>query len=128
MRAAGQETLDNKACTRYDADEAEATRLFAALDRDGNLTGSAGAFEGTLQRATMNVWVCDDGYVHQLEMRVDIAPRANPDRTASLGISLRMNDLNIIVPLDPPPDAIPLPNPFLFPTSVPRATPTLQTS
>jgi hypothetical protein len=130
MRAAGQENLDNKACTKYQGDERGATALFAELIEKGQLTQGAGSFEGMLRRATMNVWVCEDGYVHQFEMGLEIAQNKNPDQIMTLGVSLRLNDLNIIVPLGPPPDAVPLPNPFVLPTPVPPrlTTPTPQTS
>lgn len=127
MRADGAENLDGKACTKYRADERQAALFFLSLDENGSIKSNLGKVQGDLERGVLNVWVCDDGYVHKLEMGIQVRAPENPNEIIAIGFVIRLNDMNIIVPLEMPHDAIPLPNPFIIPGLNPP-TPTPQTA
>ena len=115
MHANGAEALDNKACTKYAADEREAAQFFINLDEEGSIKRNIGKWNGNVERGILNVWVCQDGYVHKMEMGIQARSPDAPSQVVAIGFSIRINDMNIIVPLQEPKDAIPLPNPFVIP-------------
>lgn len=115
MRANGAESLDNKSCVKYSADEREAAQFFQSLNEGGSIKRNLGTGQGNLERGVLHVWVCEDGYVHKMEMGIQMRAPEAPNQIAAIGFTVRLNDMNIIVPLQEPKDAIPLPDPFVIP-------------
>ncbi len=133
MRAASAEKMDGKACTIYRGDEREAAQFFLAMGERGSIKRNLGNLRGDAERGIFNVWVCEDGYVHKLEMGIQLRAPANAAQLTAVEMTIRLNDMNIIVPIQEPQDAIPLPNPFVIPGYGDTApfdppTPTPQTS
>jgi hypothetical protein len=127
MHVASQERLDNRSCTLYKGDEREAAEWFLNLGQKGGLRNSLGAWSGQVQRGIMNVSVCDDGYIHKLETGIQVRQGASPTPNATIQINIHLNDMNIIVPIEEPTNAISLGKPLLLPSpgySSPQIVPT----
>lgn len=118
MHSVGNEELDKKPCIKYQGDTNETGDLFRALFSGGVTPTAAPA---AARHDSLFVWVCDDTYVHQWEWNYQL-----PASQATTRVTMHLNDLNIVVPIDAPPDAIQLPQPFTFPTPIaqPFAAPT----
>lgn len=104
MRAIQPETLDGFACTKYQSDEGEMSTLVAAL------LAATTQPAGVTRRDILFVSVCDDGYVHQWEWYYELTDPAHPDAKGTSNNVMHLSDIKIIVPLQPPPDAIPAQN------------------
>jgi len=129
MRVARAETLDGKNCSVYHGDERQSINYFVNLDPKGNLASALGRGNRQIEKGILSVTVCEDGYIHAMDLglvfRVD-----GSIQTGSLNLQLRLNDMNIIVPIQEPQDAIPLPKPLPSTLqdnsgTVPRIVPTL---
>lgn len=131
MHRDGAEEMDGKPCIKYRGDQAEVTNFFLSLDEDGTIRRNLSNLEGEPALGYLNLWVCDDGYIHKLEMGMEIFPPEQQGKSITVGFSMRVNDMNIIVPIETPQDAIPLTNPFSIPgfgDPNPAAKPTDQTA
>lgn len=129
MRAGEAQTLDGKKCRMFRGDELEAIDYFVNLDPKGNLKSSLGRINGQLEKGFFNVTVCDDGYIHHLDMGLTFRANTKAAQTGSIDFNLRLNDMNIIVPIQEPQEAIPLPKPLTLPSQndsnlSPRVVPT----
>jgi hypothetical protein len=111
MRTAGAEVLDDKGCSIYRGADSAAVELFLRLGSRLRLDNTMSRVRDNIERGVLNVWVCDDGYVHKLEAGIRIHPPAGSTEPQSFDVTLRLNDFNIIVPIQEPTDAIPVPNP-----------------
>lgn len=111
MRVVKAESLDGKQCTVYHGDERQAVTWFANLDPKGNLASALGRGNSQIEKGILSVTVCEDGYIHAMDLglvfRVD-----RSTQSGSLNLQVRLNDMNIIVPIQEPQDAIPLPKPL----------------
>lgn len=123
MRSVGTEPLDNKSCTKYQGDENE-TRVFSRVLAGGIAPTDTTQDNGA--RDTLTIWVCDDAYVHQLEWSYQIPAGKAQGQYGTFTISMHLSELRILVPINAPPDSIPLPNPLTLPTpyAAPIAAPT----
>ncbi|MBI4673303.1 MAG: hypothetical protein HY741_16755 [Chloroflexi bacterium] len=120
FRTDGAQVLDQRPCTLYRADKAEAGKYYADLDAQTKVfNGSIRRFKDQPTTAELNVWVCDDGYIHKLEMRFEIKCGCTRQDRANFAVDLRLWDMNIIIPVQAPDGAVPLPSPFMFPTRGP---------
>lgn len=116
MRALETIALDGTSCTIYQGDERAALEYFANLDPKGNLKNAIGRAGSQIEKGLLSVTVCKDGYVHGLELGLFFRVNARPAQTGSLTVKLRLNDMNVIVPIQEPADALPLPKPLTFPS------------
>lgn len=55
----------------------------------------------------MKIWICADGYFHQLEMTLKGKSKTAPSQTMGMRILAHMYDFNGTVTITPPPNAKP---------------------
>ncbi len=118
FRTDGAEVLDKRPCTIYRADPKELDEYYAKIGAENRFTYNMFTLpRNGISKGTLSVWVCDDGYVHKMSFAFDIYCSCND--IVHFQMETRIWDMNIIIPIESPNGAVPLPNPFLFPTPMP---------
>ncbi|MBI4670467.1 MAG: hypothetical protein HY741_02195 [Chloroflexi bacterium] len=103
----GVEPLDGMSCDVYRADR-EAT-IAALQDLDQAQSQLPTTMDlAALEVAETKIWICADGYFHQLQMTVKGKSKDAPTQTVGMQVLVHMYDLNGNVTITPPPDAKPL--------------------
>jgi hypothetical protein len=105
FQSSGSETLDGKTCNVFSADKTEAVKTLTALNA-GSMPGVADMT--SVNNATAKFSVCDDGYIHRMEMTLDAASSDDASQKASFTINIHLYDYNADVTITPPTDATPL--------------------
>lgn len=100
----GSEELDGLQCEVYAGDR-EAT--LAALEGLGEETLPGGE-EENLEVAEVRFWVCEDGYVHQIQADLSGTNPEAPDQQVELALLMRLFDINGDISIEAPADAVPL--------------------
>jgi hypothetical protein len=104
----GTETLDNQQCTVYEGDREAVIAAF----------GSVGANQGepldpsTVDDASMEFYICPDGYLHQMTMSLTAHEPETPDQKGTFALNLHIydidsSDINIVAPTDAEPLQLP---------------------
>lgn len=120
----GVETLNGARCDVYLQDRAAVVEFFLRrVMGSTNIPLETG--DQFLDRAESRVWVCDDGYLHQLEMHIETKSQGGGDTPVAIDIGIRLQDLNGDILIAAPANAVPLPSPTPLPgvTPVPTLTP-----
>jgi hypothetical protein len=100
----GSEEVDGLQCEVYSGDR-EAT--LAALEGLGDDTLPGGEDEN-LEVAELRFWVCEDGYVHQIQANLSGTNPEAPDQQVELDLLMRFFDINGDISIEAPDDAAPL--------------------
>ncbi len=108
FKKSGSETLDGRRCDVYSGDKTATYNLFAGLNLQGTLDKETLA---ALESAESKFWICDDGYFHQLWMKMDVHNKNQPSEKGTLELKLHLYDYNANIKLTPPATAAPLPMP-----------------
>ncbi len=119
----GSETLDKARCDIYSADQATALKSFSALSSSGQIDSSElAALQGNLKDATFSLWICDDGYMHQLKMGFTAQDPSSSTKTLGINLSIHLYDFNSKIAISAPANAVPATFQFIT-TSTPTAKP-----
>ncbi|MEW5720416.1 MAG: hypothetical protein AB1817_17460, partial [Chloroflexota bacterium] len=109
FQKSGNETLDGKRCDIFRADRDTTYRFFQDLDTQGTQTQDL--FD-TLDDAEIKLWLCDDGYFHQLTMNLVGYQRAQPTDKVSMQVRIRLYDFGANIKITPPANPAPMQMPF----------------
>jgi hypothetical protein len=105
----GVETLDQQACTIYRAGRWPAMAALLAFAGAPQLEDEQAISQVLrdymLQEASLKLWVCDDGYLHQLVIDELLALRDRPEVEVGLRLSVRVTRINGPVYIQRPSDA-----------------------
>lgn len=116
----GAEVLDKRACIIYRADPDELGDYYSRIDANNRFTYDIITLPKTaFSNNRLAVWVCDDGYVHKMSFAFDVQCGCQNKDRVHFEMETRIWDMNIIIPIESPNGAVPLPNPFMFPTPQP---------
>lgn len=99
------DTLDGQTCDVYSIDKAELMDLLARLDESGSMSPQDFA---DIDDMGVKIWICEDGYFHQFEVRIDATDPSMPDQPISIRVVLHIFDYNGNFSITPPSDALPL--------------------
>lgn len=120
FRKTGTEPLDGKRCDVYTADKDSSLGLFRSINAGG---AQAEDTLGALDNAVTKIWICEDGYLHQLSMQIEGHNKDKPTQKISMQIKFRISNLNADIKITPPANAAPMQAPSFF-FGTPTATPT----
>lgn len=98
------EALDGRRCDVYVGDKNATMKLFQAAS--SGMPNSD--VLGNIENATTKLWICDDGYLHQLWMNIEGRSKDKPTEKVSLQMRLHIWDFNANIKLTPPANAVPL--------------------
>lgn len=116
----GAEVLDKRNCTIYRADKYETGTYLQALGASSQFSyGALSQFRENAEAGALDIWSCDDGYIHKMEVKFQLQCGCSPQDHVNFQVDIRVWDMNIIIPVQVPNGAVPLPNPYLFPTPAP---------
>ena len=116
------ESLDRLQCDVYNASQAEAMRAFASLSPDLNLTNAQiQQLEQIRGKAELALWVCADGFVHQMKMGLE--GKDVSGKTGGFNMTVHVYDFNSPINIIPPANPLTATNPFLVSTPTRTATP-----
>lgn len=99
FKPSGAEALDGKSCTIYAGDKSAVVNAFNKL---GGQTGATQADLNSIDNAQFKFWVCDDGYLHQVQMLIEGHDKNKPDQTGSFEILMKITDFNSNITITPP--------------------------
>jgi hypothetical protein len=120
FHADGAEVLDKHSCTIYRADKYETGTYLQALGAGSQFSyGALSQFRENTSAGDLNIWSCDDGYIHKMELNFELQCTCSTRDRVTFQVDIRVWDMNIIIPVQVPNGALPLPNPYLFPTPAP---------
>jgi tetratricopeptide (TPR) repeat protein len=108
---AGQEAIDGQNCATYRADQVAALLAlngFGVRISDPVKSAAQRSEEIDFQQVEFTLWICDDGYLHQLKIDLAGAPKAEPAHGFMSGAEVRFFDLNGPITITAPADARPL--------------------
>lgn len=109
----GSESLDGQSCDVYSGDT---SALLRALNRLENATGATPNLD-SIDRTEFMLWVCEDGYIHQVRLLIEGHDKS--DQKGSYQVLIKLSDWNGDIQITPPVDAQPLDGPFANPTATP---------
>ncbi len=102
----GVEQLDGMNCDVYVADKEATLAALQDLDQAQSQLPTSMDLE-SLEVAETKIWICADGYFHQLKMTLKGKSKTAPSQTMGMRILAHMYDFNGIVTITPPPNAKP---------------------
>ncbi len=119
FKKTGTEKFDGRSCDVYSADKEAAMEFFNEFSKQSQQSQSL----DQLSNAELKVWVCDDGYFHQLRMSMEGSAKDKPNQKVSILMLIHFSDLNANIKITPPPSPAPLKTPafFNFGTPTPQA-------
>lgn len=116
----GTEKLYGRSCTRYHVEGSDAGKFIAASAAQQELLlGTLNRYPLDVTRGQIDVWACDDGYIHRVDYQMRVLCGCKRNDSIDIGVSLHLWDINIIIPVQAPAGAIPLNKDFSYPTPVP---------
>ena len=92
------ENLDNLTCAIYSGDKDIATKIFQAS------SGSSSS-NITVTAATLQYWVCSDGYFHQMRLVIDGKLADKPDQIGTYTVILHLSDIGTNIVIQAPANA-----------------------
>ena len=110
FQKSSSETLDGRRCDVFRADRDATNRLFLNLDTQGTRTQDL--FDA-LDNAEIKLWLCDDGYFHQLTMNLEGHQSAAPTDKVSMQVRVHLFDYNANIKIAPPANPAPMQMPSL---------------
>ncbi len=116
------EKFDGQNCDVYTADTAATLELLRSMDTS-SLPGQQD-LQG-LESATTQIWICADGYLHQLKLDMS-GHQSGSSEVFGMQVRVHLSDINGKVTLTPPTNAAPLQMPDWFKIETP--TPARQSS
>lgn len=124
---AGTETLDGKRCDVFKGNKDALTRIFDQSGL-GTFADDARASESEVTAGSLEISVCDDGYVHRLTMGISLKVEEAGDTPIDFTFGVRMSDFGASFKLEAPKDLGTLGTPSLpglfDATATPAARPT----
>lgn len=101
FRRDGEATLDGKSCAVWTAMNPDLAKRFVGLANSPEATAQL----KTVVRAEFKVWICPDGYIHQLAGQVDGSDPQASTHKASVKWQFHMYDQDTVIKLEAPPNA-----------------------
>ncbi len=123
FKKTGNQALDGKHCDAYVAGQDATGRFFQDLSPQ---TLPSQYFDA-LDNAQTQVWICDDGYMHQLSLTVEAHVPGNLNRKASFTMRFHFYDFGSTIKITAPASADPLEPSYFFDLPQPTPTPTPRT-
>ncbi len=111
FKKAGTEKLDGRSCDVYAADKDAAWDFFNQFDTQQTQMPEN---IDQLLSAEIKVWVCDDGYLHQMRVSMDGTSKDKPNDKVSILMLMHFSDLNGNVKITAPLNPAPLQAPAFF--------------
>ena len=96
--------IDDAACTIYSADQAGVIRLINGINGVSNAAEESASEFLTFRESYFKLWVCEDGYLHQIDTSMGVTDQAGADFMFKL--KLHLYDLDGAIQITPPPDAM----------------------
>lgn len=98
--------LDNVSCSLYSADNAGVIRLVNVINSSEASPSEVSPSLFSFKEAYFRLWICKDGYLHQIETKVDVTDKTNQE--SSFGLKLHFFDMNNDIQITVPTDSIPI--------------------
>jgi predicted small lipoprotein YifL len=116
FKLAGSESIDGRSCDIYAGDKEATLAAFQAAN-----AGSNPGDLGEIKDAEFKFWVCDDSYVHQVQLSLTGTSKEKPDQTVDFKMHFHMYDFDSTdIKIEAPADAQPLKAPSIdLPTEQP---------
>lgn len=105
FKSAGNESLDGQSCEVFAGDKTAVINAFSKL---GGATGATQEDLDSIDNAVFEFWVCNDGYLHQVQMVIEGHDKNKPDQKGSFQILMKIMDFGSSVTIVPPADSLPL--------------------
>ncbi len=112
----GSESLDGRQCDVYTMDREATLRAIEELNSmsGSDMSGSGQDFNpNDIEAAEVKSWVCEDGYLHQLEIFVEGTSPDMPEQLIGVNFIVHMHDFDGDINIVEPADAIALEQPDL---------------
>jgi hypothetical protein len=103
------EIFDGRRCDVYATVDGDVVFRALRYKFGGNMTAGGVDFEG-VGNTELKIWICDDGYLHQMQMRFAGHDQSQPERQIERSYRLHLFDFDAAIEITPPSDAVPLPD------------------
>ncbi len=110
---AGTETLDRFKCNVYGASKQDALNAFLGLGATPAIGQDEwSTIQSSIKTSEYKIWVCDDGYLHQVRINLE-AQDAKPADQFAMKLIVHAYDFGSNLKITAPPNAIPAVSPFV---------------
>ncbi len=114
LSSAGKESLDEKKCDVYSAGKQDAMNAFLGLGATPDISKEDWSLiEKNVQTSEYKVWVCDDGYLHQVRISIEAQDSTQPGQVFGMKLLLHARDFDSSFKIAAPANAIPAVSPFI---------------
>ncbi len=110
----GSESLDGQECDVYTMDREATLRAIEELNSmsGSDMSGSGQDFNpNDIESAEVKSWICNDGYLHKLELFIEAYSPDMPDQLIGVNFMVHMHDFDGDINIVEPTDAIALEQP-----------------
>jgi hypothetical protein len=119
LSSASQESLDGKKCDVYSASKQDAMNAFLGLGATPDISREDWSLiEKNVQSSEYKVWVCDDGYLHQVRINIEAQDSTQPGQIFGMKLLLHAYDFGGNLKITAPANAIPAVSPFIVTPTV----------
>jgi hypothetical protein len=119
---AGTETLDGTKCSVYGANKQDALNALLGMGATSEIgQGEWSLIQDNIQSSEYKIWVCDDGYLHQMRINIQAQDQRQPQQAFGMKLLLHAYDFGSNLKVTVPANAIPAVSPFIQ-TEVPTRT------
>ncbi len=111
---AGTESLDGKKCDVYSASKEDAMNAFLGMGTTPQINREEwSSIKDNIQTSEYKVWVCDDGYLHQVRINIEAQEAGKLGQVMGMRLLLHAFDFGSNIKVTPPANAIPAVSPFI---------------
>lgn len=104
---AASEKFDGRPCDVYAADKTASVAAFTNLGGASQLSASeSDRLQSSIASAEFKIWVCDDGYVHQIRIGFDGADQSKPSQRFNFKLLVHIYDFGSKISLVAPANAV----------------------
>ncbi|HZQ09012.1 MAG TPA: hypothetical protein VFD70_20715 [Anaerolineae bacterium] len=123
----GTESLDGMSCQVYSGDKSAVINAFSQLSSANGMTQED---LDAIESAEFKLYLCDDGYLHQVHMLIQGHNKTNPAQKGTFETLIKLSDFDSNLQITPPAESVQLQLPQSGPTeagTTPKATPATPT-
>ncbi len=114
LTPAGAESLDGVNCNMYSASKEDAINAFLGLGATPDISREDWSLiQKNVKTSEYKVWVCDDGYLHQVRINIDAQDESKSGQAFGMKLSVHAYDFGKDLKISAPPGAIQAVSPFI---------------
>ncbi len=114
LTAVGSESLDGLKCNVFSASKEDAINVFLGLGATPDISRDDWSqIENNIKTSEYKVWVCDDGYLHQVRINIEAQDNSQSSQAFGMKLSVHAYDFGKELKISAPAGAVQAVSPFI---------------